>query len=224
MKGGIDFQPFMDVQNFRLVTSYDDAEIVLSEVLALFEARKELLLLKRKTNWAEMTMKELEHEPSMLGKPIGPVIVVVDELAELSKKATERTAKSSLQEKLATLARLARFTGIHLVLGTQRPDKSTLSMQSKDNLPTRVCFSVPSITASTLVIGDMSASTLGNIPGRAILQLSGNKTIQTPLIDNDELREMLQRHQDRLTQMKYDRVLGRSMKLGMTLSGKKVTL
>lgn len=215
MKGGIDFQSFMGVPNFNLVTSYDEAELLLSEVLALFEARKELLLFKKKTNWSEMTLKDLENEPSMKGKPIGPILVVVDELAELSKKATERASKSLLQEKLATLARLSRFTGIHLVLGTQRPDKGTLDMQSKDNIPTRVCFSVPSITASTLVIGDMTASTLGNIPGRAVFQLSGSKILQTPLIENLELTEILAKHSERLTNTNFDRVIGRNIKHGL---------
>ncbi len=216
MKGGIDFQAFLDVPNFKLVSKYSDAEAMLAEVISLFEARKELLLLKKKTNWSELMLKELEHDPSMKGWPIGPVVVVIDELAELSKKATERSSKSPLQEKLATLARLARFTGIHLVLGTQRPDKGTLDMQSKDNLPTRICFSVPSVTASTLVIGDMSASTLGNIPGRAIFQLSGSKILQTPLIENQELKEMMDKHSERLSELGYNRGLGKDLKTGVT--------
>ncbi len=208
MKGGIDFQTFFDVPNFKLVSKYSDAEELLTEVITLFEARKELLLLKKKTNWSEFQLKDLEHEPSMAGRPIGPVVVVVDELAELSKRASERSSKSTLQEKLATLARLSRFTGIHLVLGTQRPDKGTLDMQSKDNLPTRVCFSVPSVTASTLVVGDMSASTLGNIPGRAIFQLSGTKVLQTPLIENPELKEMMDTLSARLREQGYNRRIG----------------
>jgi hypothetical protein len=224
MKGGIDFQPFMDVPNFKLVTSYENAEILLGDVIALFEARKELLLYKKKTNWAEMNLKEVASEPSMKGRPIGPVVVVVDELAELAKKATERSVKSPLQEQLATLARLSRFTGIHLVLGTQRPDKGTLDMQSKDNLPTRVCFSVPSITASTLVIGDMSAYTLGNLPGRAIMQRTGNKVLQTPLIGNAELEKMLAQHAERISQRGYGRGLGQEVGMHSLSSGKKATL
>jgi S-DNA-T family DNA segregation ATPase FtsK/SpoIIIE len=224
MKGGIDFQSFLDVPNFKLVSKYSDADTLLSEVIALFETRKEYLLSKRKTNWSELSLKELVREQSMDGLPIGPVVIVVDELAELSKKASERASKSLIQDKLATLARLARFAGIHLVLGTQRPDKSTLDMQSKDNIPTRVCFSVPSVTASTLVVGDMSASTLGNIPGRAIFQLSGSKVIQSPLIENKELKEMMDKHSSRLRDQNYDRGLGQDQRkpLGVLTRGPKL--
>ncbi len=216
MKGGIDFQAFLEVPNFKLVSKYTDAESLLAEVINLFEARKELLLLRKKTNWSELTLKELEHEPSMKGRPIGPVVVVVDELAELTKRAIERSSKSPLQSQLATLARLSRFAGIHLVLGTQRPDKSTLDMQSKDNLPTRICFSVPSVTASTLVVGDMSASTLGNLPGRAICQTTGSQVIQTPLIENPELKEMMDKHAARFADMHSCRGLGKELRTGGT--------
>jgi hypothetical protein len=210
MKGGIDFQSFQDAPNFELVTSYEEADLLLDRVIDLFETRKNLILAKRKDGWSAFSMKELENEPSLAGKPIGPVVVMVDELAELSKKATAKSAKGELQEKIATLARLSRFTGIHLILGTQRPDKSTIDMQSKDNLPTRVCFSVPSVTASTLVIGDMTASTLGSTPGRAVFQLGSNKIIQTPLITNSELEAKITRHTERLTQLRYRRSIFRA--------------
>ncbi|MCM0606263.1 MAG: hypothetical protein KA715_09245 [Xanthomonadaceae bacterium] len=207
MKGGIDFQSFRKAPNFSMVTSYSDAELLLDQCLELFEKRKEYLIQKSKTNWNEFLLKDLEQEKALQGFPVGPVVIVVDELAELSKKALEKSAKSGLQERIATLARLARFTGIHLVLGTQRPDKSTIDMQSKDNLPTRICFSVPSVSASTLVIGDMTASTLGSHPGRAVYQRSSNEIIQAPLIKNIQIEEMIKQHTEKLIQAGYSRSL-----------------
>lgn len=198
MKGGIDFQAFRDLPNFEIATTYDQGDALLDRIIEIYEQRRDHILAKRKSHWNEFSYSELEKEPALAGQPIGPLLVIVDELAELSKKATAKAAKSELQEKIATLARLSRFTGIHLVLGTQRPDKGTIDMQSKDNLPTRICFSVPSVTASTLVLGDMSASTLGNIPGRGIYQLSGSKVIQAPLIANPKLNELLVAHTERL--------------------------
>jgi S-DNA-T family DNA segregation ATPase FtsK/SpoIIIE len=128
-------------------------------------------------------------------------------VAELTRKATEKAAKSDLQEKIASLARLARFTGIHLVLGTQRPSKDVIHMQSKDNLPTRICFTVPSVAASTLVIGDMMASTLGGHPGRAIYQAGTSKVIQTPLLENAELDSLMKALKEKLQAQNYNRVV-----------------
>ena len=203
MKGGVDYQPFHGIPNFEMVTSYDEADTMLDDLIKLFEIRRDILNEKKKSNWNDLTHKELEKNPSIQGKPLGTVILAVDELAELSKKATQASAKSELQEKIATLARLSRFTGIHLVLGTQRPSKDVIAMQSKDNLPTRVCFSVPSVAASTLVVGDMSASNLGNHRGRAVYQSQSTKIIQAPFARNEEIEKLMAVVSERLKRTGY---------------------
>lgn len=205
MKGGIDFQQFRDLPNFELATSYEEADQLLDRLLKLFEIRRDFLIEKRKANWSELIARDLKGEKALRGYPTGYVVAMVDELGELSKKATEKAAKSDLQEKIATLARLARVTGIHLILGTQRPSKDVVSMQSKDNLPSRICFSVPSVAASTLVVGDMSASNLGNLPGRAVFQLQGTKIIQSPLITNGEIEKLMDSLRERLKRSGYNR-------------------
>ena len=203
MKGGIDFQSFLGLSNFEIATSYESAENLLDAVNSLFEERKSYLLKKNKTKWSDFSVKELSRDEALSGKPIGPILVIVDEMAELSKKATEKSSNSDLQEKIATIARLARFAGIHLILGTQRPDKNVIHMQSKDNIPTRICFSVPSVTASNLVIGNMMASTIGKNPGRAVFQFDGNKVVQTPLIGSTELDQLVAKTKERLAHMDY---------------------
>lgn len=207
MKEGIDFQEFLSLPNFEMATSYESAVALLDAVTTLYKARVAYLKTKKKSHWKELRASELENEPTMTGLPIGPVLIVVDELAELSKKATERAAKSDLQESLASLARLARAAGIHLVVGTQRPDKNVINMQSKDNLPTRICFSVPSVAASTIVVGDMTATTLGKHPGRAVYQQGSTKIIQAPLITNAEIESALQPVQEALKRKQYARRL-----------------
>ena len=191
MKGGIDFQSFHELSNFEMATDYPVAQELLKKVVALYEARRDYLNQKKKQHWTDFSASDLARDQAWKGKPVGPVVVVVDELAELSKKATGDDRAKELQEQLSTLARLARVTSINLVLGTQRPSKDIVSGSSKDNLQFRLCYSLPSVTASTLVIGDMSATTLGNHPGRAIYQLDSTKIVQTPLIENSKLNELL---------------------------------
>jgi hypothetical protein len=211
MKGGIDFQAFHALANFEIATNYNDADQLLEGVIGLFEERKAYLLEKSKTKWSDFSMKELSKDETLKGRPIGPVLLVVDEMAELSKKATQKSANSDLQEKIATIARLARFTGIHLILGTQRPDKNVINMQSKDNIPTRVCFSVPSVAASNIVIGNMMASTIGKNPGRAVFQFDGNKVLQTPLIGSTDLDQLVEKTKERLSHLDYSaKILNRA--------------
>ncbi len=214
MKGGIDFQAFVDLPNLEMVETYDTADILLDKLVSLYEKRRDYIKSKKKSNWAELSIKDLEKDETFKGQPIGPVIVMVDEMAELSKKATAAAAGSDLQEKIAMLARLSRFTGIHLILGTQRPDKTTISMQSKENLPTRVAFSVPSVHASTLVVGDMTASTLGSHPGRAVFVHSTSKVVQTPLAPVSACEATVASIAEKLKHAGYDRSILKDVSSG----------
>ena len=204
MKSGIDFQGFMDLPNFELAKNLREAESTLNAVEALYEERKDYVLKKKKTRWSEIPVKDLANDESLKGKPIGPIIVIVDEMGELANQATKEECSSDLQKKVVKLACLSRFVGIHLVVGTQRPDKSTINMQAKDNLVTRICFAVNSVTASNLVIGSMMATTIGKNPGRAVFQLGGDKVLQTPLIDSSDVEKIVSSTKEKLSRLKYD--------------------
>lgn len=205
MKGGIDYQAFLGVSNFEMVSDHQGAKACLAAIERLYKVRQAYLLKKKLQRWDQLSMRELASDPSMKGHPIGPVMLVVDELAELSRVAKGARQGDQLQEQLATFARTCRYAGIHLILGTQRPEKRILDMQSKDNCPARVCFSVPSVAASTLVLGDMTATTLGAHPGRAVYQLGSNAILQTPFIKNLDLQERMDALQEKLTRNGYNR-------------------
>ncbi len=191
MKGGIDFQEFMDLKNVEFATTYEGACVLLDGLNELYEERTRIILEQKKENWNQVNQGKLRERDGPNGRPTGPIVLFVDEVAELSKKATKNAAHSELQEKIATLARLARVTGIHLILGTQRPDVKVIAAQSKDNLQTKVCFSVPTVSASTIVVGNMTASTLGGHPGRAVVVDRGVTIAQTPYIERSELDGLL---------------------------------
>lgn len=205
MKGGIDFQPFLDVPSFELVGDHKGAKACMKAIEQLYKVRQAYLLKKKVQNWDLLSLQELASDPSMKGYPIGPLLLVIDELAELSRIAKGADQGDQLQAQLATFARTCRYAGIHLILGTQRPEKRILDMQSKDNCPARVCFSVPSVAASTLVLGDMTATTLGSHRGRAVFQLGRNRVVQTPLIQNAVLCQRMSELKQRLERSGYNR-------------------
>ncbi len=114
--------------------------------------------------------------------------VIFDEYADLILAGKDE--KKEFENLVAKLAAKGRAAGIHLVLATQRPDRTVLTGLIKSNLPLKVCMKVISAVNSNIVLDQAGAEKL---LGRGDLLCDRGKGVeraQSPYITQEELRKL----------------------------------
>ena len=115
------------------------------------------------------------------------IVVVVDEMADLMM-----VAGKEIEACIQRLAQMARASGIHLIMATQRPSVDVITGTIKANFPTRISFQVTSKIDSRTILGEMGAEQLLGM-GDMLYMAGGSKITRChgPFVSDEEVEEIV---------------------------------
>ncbi|WP_209835455.1 DNA translocase FtsK [Ruegeria sp. HKCCE3926] len=115
------------------------------------------------------------------------IVVIVDEMADLMM-----VAGKEIEACIQRLAQMARASGIHLIMATQRPSVDVITGTIKANFPTRISFQVTSKVDSRTILGEMGAEQLLG-QGDMLYMAGGAKITRChgPFVSDEEVEEVV---------------------------------
>ncbi len=115
------------------------------------------------------------------------IVVIVDEMADLMM-----VAGKEIEACIQRLAQMARASGIHLIMATQRPSVDVITGTIKANFPTRISFQVTSKIDSRTILGEQGAEQLLGM-GDMLYMAGGAKItrIHGPFCSDEEVEEVV---------------------------------
>ncbi len=115
------------------------------------------------------------------------IVVVVDEMADLMM-----VAGKEIEACIQRLAQMARASGIHLIMATQRPSVDVITGTIKANFPTRISFQVTSKIDSRTILGEQGAEQLLGM-GDMLYMAGGSKItrVHGPFCADEEVEEIV---------------------------------
>jgi DNA segregation ATPase FtsK/SpoIIIE-like protein len=146
----LEFAPFADVAHlvFPIVTDVQRVPLVLRWAVAMME--------ERYTELARAGVRNVQEYQEKFGIAAMPyMVIVIDELADLMM-----TVGKDVEELIARLAQMARASGIHMIVATQRPSVDVITGLIKVNFPSRIAFKVTSKIDSRTILDCSGAEKL----------------------------------------------------------------
>ncbi len=149
--------------------------------------RGELFKRTVQTGFDEETGEPIFETEEFQPQPFPYIVVIVDEMADLMM-----VAGKEIEACIQRLAQMARASGIHLIMATQRPSVDVITGTIKANFPTRISFQVTSKIDSRTILGEQGAEQLLGM-GDMLYMGAGSRItrIHGPFVSDEEVEEIV---------------------------------
>ncbi|MBQ9510951.1 MAG: DNA translocase FtsK [Clostridia bacterium] len=179
------------------------------------ERRYDILEQMGKRNLAQYN-EATKDDPT--AEKLPQIVIVIDELADLMT-----TAPDDVETSIARIAAKARAAGMHLIIGTQRPDVSVITGTIKSNIPSRIAFTVSSqIDSRTILDGAGAEKLVGR--GDMLFSPVGSRLplrVQGAFVDEKEIEDIVSFIKEHCGACEYDADIAAKIDKEAELCGKK---
>jgi S-DNA-T family DNA segregation ATPase FtsK/SpoIIIE len=149
----LEFSIYNDIPHLLtpVITKPKEAIAALNNMVYEMERRYQMMSETRTKN-IENFNEKMKHDG---GEQLPYIVVIIDELADLMM-----TSGKDVEYSIARLAQMARASGIHLIVATQRPSVDVVTGLIKANLPSRISYKVGQKIDSKIILDAMGAESL----------------------------------------------------------------
>ena len=150
-------------------------------------AKGEMFSRTVQTGFDDDTGEPVFETEQMKPEKMPYIVVIVDEMADLMM-----VAGKEIEACIQRLAQMARASGIHIIMATQRPSVDVITGTIKANFPTRISFQVTSKIDSRTILGEMGAEQLLGM-GDMLYMAGGAKITRChgPFVSDEEVEEIV---------------------------------
>lgn len=139
------------------------------------------------TGFDDATGEPIFETEEFIPEKMPYIVVIVDEMADLMM-----VSGKEIEACIQRLAQMARASGIHLIMATQRPSVDVITGTIKANFPTRISFQVTSKIDSRTILGEMGAEQLLGMGDMLYMEGGGKLTrVHGPFVSDEEVEAIV---------------------------------
>ena len=174
-------------RRYKLMSSVGVRDILGFNNFLLSSSQKEIHLSIMKKSLFNLKKKITSQEVKCTNKNLPYIVVIIDEIADLML-----VAGREIELYIQRIAQMARASGIHLIIATQRPSVDVITGVVKANFPARISFRVASKIDSRTVLGKQGAEKLLGM-GDMLYMMPGGNTVRIhgSFVREHEIRDII---------------------------------
>jgi hypothetical protein len=186
LKGGLEIKAYEGLENVTLIKNIQNTTAVLKQLVDEMNRRYQYL--------EENEFKKIDPKRDKVNRIVIAIDECTDLLGTIPRNHKDYTYVQKAIQYCDELARKSRASGIHIILATQKIDKSSIPTRIQENMAGRLALRVKTMENSIRLTGNRLAYDLPAVPGRSIWSIDSDfHEVQIPFSSDEQIKENIEK-------------------------------